>query len=208
MKLILSSDVSFLMKYGYDLTGIPKDQMRIGYVTTAIKGARKKTFFDNVKKIIIDNGYKLNDIDIESKTKEEIIEFFQDKNIVHIEGGNTFYLLKVALDVGFLEILKEFINQGKIIIGMSAGAYIMCPTIEVADWDETGKPRFDMTDFSSFGLVPFLLKVHYKDTQEEKIREKMKSLKYPLRILRDGQGILVEDNNYNFIGDGEEVILS
>jgi len=38
MKLILASDLSFLFKYGYELTGIPKDQMRIGYITTASKG--------------------------------------------------------------------------------------------------------------------------------------------------------------------------
>ncbi|MFA5936306.1 MAG: hypothetical protein WC822_00300 [Candidatus Paceibacterota bacterium] len=38
MKLILGSDLSFLLKYGYALTGIPKDQMKIGYITTASKG--------------------------------------------------------------------------------------------------------------------------------------------------------------------------
>jgi len=51
MKLILGSDLSFLLKYGYDLTGIPKDQIRIGYVTTASKGARK--FSQRVKEIIM-----------------------------------------------------------------------------------------------------------------------------------------------------------
>lgn len=35
----------------------------------------------------------------------------------------------------------------------------------------------------------------------------MKTLKYPLRILRDGQGLLVEDGKYTFYGDGEEVKL-
>lgn len=41
MKLILASDLSFLLKYGYDLTGISKSKMKIGYVTTASKGSRK-----------------------------------------------------------------------------------------------------------------------------------------------------------------------
>jgi hypothetical protein len=43
---------------------------------------------------------------------------------------------------------------------------------------------------------------------EASVREVIKTLKYPLRILRDGQGILVEDNKYTFVGDGEEVILN
>ncbi|MBU2250246.1 hypothetical protein KKG80_01495 [Patescibacteria group bacterium] len=39
------------------------------------------------------------------------------------------------------------------------------------------------------------------------VKEKIKTLKYPIKILRDGQGILVDDNKYTFIGDGEEVKL-
>jgi len=34
----------------------------------------------------------------------------------------------------------------------------------------------------------------------------MKNLKYPLRILRDGQGILFENGKYTFYGD-KEIIL-
>ncbi len=207
MKLILASDLSFLLKYGYDLTGIPKDKMNIGYVITAAKGARDQSFFENVENKIVENKYNFTKFDIEGKTKEEIKDFFKDKNILHMEGGNTFYLLKAIRETGFAEILKELLEEGKVYIGTSAGSYIMCPTIEVSDWDETGKPRFDIKDFTSLNYVPFVLKVHYKDASQELIKEKIKDLKYPIRILRDGQGILVEDNKYTFVGDGEEVIM-
>jgi len=83
----------------------------------------------------------------------------------------------------------------------------MCPTIEVSNWDETGKDRFDVTDFTALNYVPFVLKVHYKDEQESKVREKMQSLKYPIHILKDGQGIFCADGNCEFIGDGQEVKL-
>jgi dipeptidase E len=207
MRLILASDQSFLLKYGYDLTGIPKNQMKIGWVTTASKGDRNKSFFNNLKNIISNTDYNFEEFDIEDKTKEEINLFFKDKNVIHIEGGNSFYLLRVIRETGFVEILKDLLNQGKVYIGTSAGSYIMCPTIEVSDWDETGKPRFEVSDFTALNYVPFVLKVHYKDEQEEKVKEKMKTLRYPLRILKDGQGLLVEDNKYTFIGDGQEVIF-
>lgn len=206
MKLILASDLSFLLKYGYALTGIPKDQIKIGYVTTASKGARKN-FNQELKKIIRENGYSIEEIDIENKTEGELKTFFENKNVIHIEGGNTFYLLNAIRETNFAPILKELLKKGRIYIGTSAGAYIMCPTIEVANWDETGKERFDVTDFSALNYVPFVLKVHYKDEQEEKVKEKIKTLKYPIRILRDGQGILVEDGKYTFMGDEEEVVL-
>lgn len=210
MKLILASDLSFLLKYGYDLIGIPKDQIRIGRIIDASKGENKKTqlFIEKVKNIIKENGYFIEDIEILGKSKKEIKEFFKDKNVIHIEGGNCFYLTKVIRETGFAEILKELLKEGKIYIGTSAGAYIMCSSIEVADWDDAGKIRFGVNDFTALNYVPFVLKVHYKDEQKDKVIENMKTLKYPLRILRDGQGILVEDGKYTFIGDDEEVKLS
>jgi len=143
MKLILASDLSFLLKYGYDLTGIPKDQIKIGHI--AIR------------------------------------------------------------ETGFVGILKELLDEGKVYIGTSAGSYIMCPTIEVSDWNPDGKDRFGVTDFTALNYVPFVLKVHYKDEQEEIVRKGIKTLKYPIHILKDGQGMFCEDGVYRFIGDGAEI---
>ena len=206
MKIILASDLSFLLKYGYDLTGISKSEMKIGYITTASKGSRDTAFLEKVKNAMKENAIDFEEIDIEGKGKDEILNFFKNKNIIHVEGGNTFYLLKAIRESGFAEALKELLNEGKIYIGTSAGAYIMCPTIEVANWNETGRDRFGLTDFSALNYVPFVLKVHYKDEMENTVKEKMRTLKYPLRILRDGQGILVENGEYKFFGD-KEIIL-
>lgn len=195
------------MKYGYALTGIPKDQIKIGYITTSAKGARDKSFFENVKNIIRDNGYDFEEVDIESKTKEELKSFFKDKNVIHMEGGNTFYLLRAIRETGFAEILKELLEEGKVYIGTSAGAYIACPSIDVANWDKTGKSRFGLTDFAALNYVPFVLKVHYTDEQEAKVKEGMQTLKYPIHILKDGQGMFCEEGICKFIGDGEEIKL-
>ncbi|NTW45889.1 MAG: type 1 glutamine amidotransferase-like domain-containing protein [Candidatus Moranbacteria bacterium] len=207
MKLILASDLSFVLKYGYGHTGIPKADMRIGYVTTATKGARSKEFFENMERQIVESGYTFEEFDIEGKSAEEMRSFFSDKNVIHIEGGNTFYLLKAIRETGFAEVLDELLKEGKVYIGTSTGSYIMCPSIEVADWDETGKSRFGMTDFTALNYVPFVLKVHYKDEMQESVREKMKTAHHPLRLLREGQGILVDNGVETFVGDGEETVL-
>jgi dipeptidase E len=205
MKLILASDLSFLLKYGYDLTGISKDRMKIGHITTAYKVSRNSIdFFKKVSETIKENGYHMEDFDIEGKTKEEIKDFFKDKNVIHIEGGNTFYLLKIIKETGFADILQELLNEGRVYIGTSAGSYIMCPTIEVSDWNPDGKDRFGVTDFTALNYVPFVLKVHYKNDQDEIIRKGIKTLKYPIHILKDGQGMFCEDGVCKFIGEEEE----
>ena len=208
MKIILASDLSFLLKYGYDLTGIPKGKMKIGHITTAYKVSRNSLdFFKKVDETIKEKGYDMENFDIEGKTKEEIRSFFKDKNVVHIEGGNTFYLLKAIRETGFADILKELLNEGKVYIGTSAGSYVMCPTIEVSNWNPDGKDRFEVTDFTALNYVPFVLKVHYTDEMKGLVSEKVKTLKYPIRILKDGQGMFCEDGNCRFIGDGDEIKL-
>jgi dipeptidase E len=206
MKLILASDLSSLLKYGYALTSMPKEEMNIGYVTTASNVEQTQSFFIDIKNKIKESGYKFEEIDITGKAQDELLDFFEDKNVIHVEGGNTFHLLKIIREVGFDDILKNLLSNGKIYIGTSAGAYIMCPTIEVANWNEDGKDRFGVTDFTALNYVPFILKVHYTDEQEKKVKEKSVLSKYPLRILRDGQGIVVEDDKCTFVG-GEEVII-
>ncbi len=209
MRIILASDLSFLLKYGYDLTGISKDEMKIGYVITASKGARN--FSQRVNDVIIpaikEQGYYFEDIDIVGKSRDELRNFFKDKNVIHVEGGNTFYLLKAIRETGFAEILKELLNEGKIYIGTSAGSYVMCPSIEISDWNDETVDRCGVTDFTALNYVPFALKAHYTNEKEAEVKEKIKTLKYPLRILRDGQGILFENGIGKFYGDNPEVIL-
>ena len=204
MKIILSSDYTFLLKYGYDLIGIPKDQMKIGHIITATKGTGG--FNPKYKMIIEESGYHLDSFDIEGKSEEEIRSFLSDKNIIPMEGGSTFYLLKVVRETGFDKILKEELEKGKVYIGTSAGAYLVCPSIEVSTWHKE-QEMFGLTDFTALNYVPFVLKVHYKDEQKELVKEKIKTLKYQIHILRDGEGVFCENGEYKFIGDEKETIL-
>lgn len=201
MTIILASDISFVLEHGYALTGIPKDELRIGYVTTAAKVSRHPEFFEAIKKSMRAAGYRFDEIDIAGKNESELKTFFNDKNVIHVEGGNTFYLLKAVRESGFAAVLKELLAAGTPYIGSSAGAYIMCPTIEVAAWSRDNKDRFGLTDFSALNYVPFVLKAHYTDEHEALIKENAGTLKYPLRLLRDGQGILVNDDETKFIGE-------
>ena len=207
-KIILASDLTSLFKYGYELTGIPKDDMRIGYVITAALASSDISWFEEVKKKIIAAGYNFEEIDIAGKTREQILEFFKDKNIVHVEGGNTFYLLKVIRETGFAEILKQLLNSGMVYIGTSAGSYVMCPTIEVSGW-KVGRNQFGLTDLTALNYVPFVLKAHYTDGAEAEsvTEENLKALKHPLRILRDGELIMLDESGTRFFGDNPETVI-
>lgn len=204
-KLLLASNGKFLIDKGYDLLGIPRDQIKIAYIITASKGAHDTKYISTHKQAMSENRLGFEEIDIDRKTREELQMLLSDKNVIHVEGGNAFYLLKAMRESGCDEIIKELVFKGVAYIGTSAGAYIACPTIETSTWGPKEPDNYGLTDLAALNLVPFLIKAHYKDDLEKLFREKAQSASRPVRILRDGQGILVEDDTYTFVGDGEEV---
>jgi|SRR3989344_2678178 len=205
MKILLTSTGELIVKEGYKLLGIPAGKIRIGYITTATKGASDTKLVDRRRKQLPEAGYVYEEFDIEGKSKEEILNFFADKNVIHMEGGNTFYLLKAIRGSGFEEALRTLLDKGLAYVGSSAGAYIMCPDLEVATW--SGRDRFGVENLTALNYVPFNLKVHYEDDMRETIEKKAESLKHPLRILRDSQGFFVENDEVRLVGEGEEVKL-
>jgi len=207
MKLLLASEGDFLWKGGFELLGLSKSEMRIGYVTTAAKGLPDQTYTTINEKNMRRAGYVAEAFDIEGKTPDEMRTFFTDKNIVHVEGGNSFYLLKAIRETGFDVVLRELIEKGIFYTGSSAGASIMGPTIETATWKSNDKDRYGLTDFTALNYVPFLFFAHYKPEMKEKVQEKMKTAAHPVKILKDGQAIFVEDGTYTLVGEGEEIIL-
>lgn len=204
MKLLLASDGDFLFERGYSLLNIPKNKISIAYITTASKAASNKEYVKFYKKMMADNGYKYEELDIENKTEEDFKNFFKDKNIIYMEGGNTFYLLKAIKKSGFDKVLRALLEKGIIYVGVSAGSAIMGPTIEASSHvpDNISKE-----DLKALGYVPFLIKAHYIDNEREGYLKKIKNINHPLKFLRDGQGILVENGKYTFVGEGEEVKL-
>jgi dipeptidase E len=205
-KLLLASNGKFLIEEGYPLLKIPKEKLRIGYVITACKGVDSQEYLEKHRAMMRQQGLAFEELDIEGKTREELVSFVRDKNVIHIEGGNTFYLLKAVKAAKFDKIIKEALDRGAVYAGTSAGAYIACPDISVAA-QMSSKDNFGLKDFAALDLVPFLVVAHYTDEEAEEVKRFAKKSPYPVRILRDGQGILVENEKYTFVGKGKEVKL-
>jgi len=206
-KLLLSSNGSFVIKEGFRLLFEDISKIKLAYITTAGKGSSDRTYLEIHKEMMKKEGIAFEELDVEGKTENELRELLKDKNAVYVEGGNTFYLLKAARESGFDKVIKELIEKGVPYIGSSAGSYIVCPTIEMATWKPKQKDRFGVMDFTAMNLVPFLIVAHYEQEFEEVLKEKISQTKYETKVLKDGQAILVEGDNYKLVGDGEEIKL-
>lgn len=185
----------------------PANEIKVAYIITASKSEEDTSYVDKDRKIMIDVGFSIEEIDIRGKDEKELREMLKNKDIVYVQGGNTFYLLKYVKESGFDKVIKELIQKGLIYIGVSAGSYIACPTIEAALWKDQDKNIVGLEDLTAFNLVPFLLIVHYIPKYKEVIKKGISNSKYPVRILTDDQAILVRDNKVELVGKGPEIKL-
>ena len=209
MKLILASKEKFLLEKGYDLLGISRENLKIGFINTAFKTVKDQEYIrymDEYFELMEKSGIDFKQFDIEGKTEKEVLDFFSDKNAIQVCGGNIFYLLKAVRETNFDAILKKLLENGLNYIGCSSGSYLMCPTVEVGGW-KLSRNKYGVIDFTGLNYVPFLIKCHYTDDKEEEVLEKIKSLKYPLRVLKDDQLFYIENGNIKFVGNSEEIIL-
>lgn len=208
MKLLLASKEKFLIKEGYSYLGISKENLRIGLINTAFTRSIDENFSLYIKEYKQDlekEGIYFEEIDIHGKTENEIYDFFSDKNVIQVQGGNPLYLLKCARETSFDKILKDLLNKGLVYIGCSSGAHLMSPSVILGTFKK-GRNHFGVTDFTAFGYVPYLVRPHYKDEMESEVREIMKTVDYKIRLITDDQAILIEDGKETFIG-GPEIIL-
>lgn len=183
----------------------PPSQIKIAHITTASKAEENLSYLGKEKQIMGELGFDVEDIDIEGKDENWLRIFLKDTDVIYVQGGNTFYLLKHVRASGFDRVVKEFIDSGIIYVGVSAGSYIACPTIEMATWKHQYRNTVGLIDLTALNLVPFLLSVHYKPEHKDVLKEVISKTEYPVRILTDDQALLIQDEKVKLVGTGEEI---
>ncbi len=123
--------------------------------------------------------------------------------VIHLHGGNTYYFLNTLKRSGIYNFLQEFVSQGGILTGLSAGAIIMSPCINTA-----GFPSFDkdenedkIRNLKGLDLVRFEFFPHYRNSQryDREILSYSKKTNNPIYACPDGNGIIVESDTIKFV---------
>jgi dipeptidase E len=192
-----------LQKPAYDIT--------VGFITTAAKPEEDLEYLKRDWNIMKDEmGFNVEEIDIEGKTEKEVMKLLQLKDIIFVEGGNTFYLLKAMRACKFEKVIRKLLKLGKVYIGVSAGTIVAGKTIRTASW-YGDKNLVGLRNLRGLNLVPFDIFVHYnrKPDAAEIIRKKMplKWARKKLKIITDDQAVLVQAREVLLIGGGEEVVV-
>ncbi len=112
-------------------------------------------------------------------------------DVIYISGGNTFGTMKLIREAGFDQAIVNYVQNGAVYIGGSAGAHIATADIShVAKYDID---TFGLTDFSGLGLYHGVLVLHYSESRREDFEELSASGKYIVKALTDSDSIIVTD---------------
>lgn len=183
----------------------PPKELKLANIVTAANVRTDRGYLIKQNQLLQQTGFQIKEVDIAGMKPEDLRRSLEDQDVIYVQGGNTFYLLKCARESGLVSLVPKLLDQGKLYIGVSAGAYIACPTIETATWKDPDADHFGLTDLTAMNLVPFLLSVHYETKWDGMLREHIPAASHSVKILTDRQLILVENGCAVLLGTGAEI---
>lgn len=146
--------------------------------------------------------------DVDKEYDEGKIDELLSCDGIFLSGGNTYYFLNSLKNRNFLPVLRNYVDKGGVLIGVSAGSIIMSPTIEIIKiYPSTSHNTVGLTDFSALGLTDFDFIPHLDHKKEylEEFKRYSKKSKSVIYACKDGDGIIINGNNMQFFGKVLEI---
>ncbi|MHB1154567.1 MAG: Type 1 glutamine amidotransferase-like domain-containing protein [Eubacteriales bacterium] len=114
-----------------------------------------------------------------------------DIDAIYISGGNTFATFDRIKKSGFDLQIIEYVKNGAVYIGGSAGAHIASKNIEHVMQYDNNTPG--ITDFDGLGLFNGILICHYTESRKEHLEQLKDEDKYKIYTLTEDDFIVVKD---------------
>lgn len=176
-----------------------KKNFKLGYIPSQSDKTRK--YFTSANEYFTAVG--VNEIfyfDVDEEWEPSLLEELKTCDGIYLSGGNTFYFLKQLKERNMLTFIKEFVEDGKLLIGVSAGSILMSKTIEIAHLlDENS---VDLQDLKALRLIDFEVMPHWGDVNVPQEKLKRQNSVY---CLRDGDGIFIDGDTVKFVGNVQEI---
>ena len=180
-------------------------EIKLGYIPS--QSDRTREYFQHAVEWY--NKLGITDIfyfDLDEEYEENRIEELFSCNAIFLSGGNTFTFLNLLQKRKFLPKLREYVERGGVLIGVSAGSIIMSQTIDIATIDSDiggDENSVRLTDFRALELNDFDFFPHYDGNPEitERLKAYSKKSGKTIYACDDGSGIFVDEIYMHFFGN-------
>lgn len=190
------------------LVGKKPSEIRIFLVITPIKYLKRNKYilrqFRQFKEFKIPKEnitfFKLN-----RKIKKADLK---NIDVIFVFGGEPLEYLSRIRKTGLDKAIKNFVKRGGVYLGLSAGSYVVCPTMEVTAWKHPEVDMAKVKNLKALNLVPFLITAHFEEKWRPVVERPARQTKYEVIALTDKQAILIKDNQRTIIGSGRENVFN
>lgn len=204
-RLFLTSSVAYV---AHDIAKrINKEGLKLAFILTPTEVEEGDLqWLKKDRKALIDVGFKLTDYTFTGKTKDEVKNFLKDFDGIYMSGGNTFWFLEKIQQSKSADVIRDFINSGKLYISTSAGSIIAGPDIYPTYRITKAEKAKNLKGYDGLGLVDFVVFPHwgnelsyFKDNYLNHRLEHAYNKDHKIILLTDNQYIIVEDDWYKII---------
>lgn len=195
-KLFLTSDGYRDKKENEEFNQILKECSGEGvnalFVNNATTTGHNQRHTPLIMKFLEDNGALVREITL---TKDDL-DLIKDFDIVYITGGDLHPLFELANNSNLEQVMLEYLQNGGIVFGESAGSMIFTDNIEYI-WklkkmisEKKEKYAEDLTSYKGLGFVNLNFFPHFNELNEEqkaKVNQYAEVYKIKITALNDGQ---------------------
>ncbi|TRZ55384.1 hypothetical protein D4Q76_00545 [archaeon] len=179
----------------------PISEIKIIFVPTASRTEEELEHVEESKKELNDIGINHKNIKLLDLNRKVHYSEVADFDVIYVCGGNTFYILQRIRETGFDKIIKQFVENGGIYVGVSAGSIIIGPNIEIAGWGPTGDENdVELKDLNGLNIVDIAVFPHYELHLKEEVEEFKKKVNYTITVLNNNQALLILNDEIKIIG--------
>jgi dipeptidase E len=177
---------------------VNKDSPRLAYIPSASDSTRKY-YRDKCEYY---KRYGIKDLlyfDLNKEYDPSNTDDLLACDAIHLSGGDPFQFLGSIRKRKFGPVLKKYWEDGGILLGISAGAIVLTPSINISH--VFYKSRTDK--HQAVGLVDFHFLPHW-NLREPKIEDVVKFSKEnraSVYACKDGDGMIIREGKIELVGD-------
>lgn len=222
MKLLLTSGGltnPSICKELEDLVGKPAKDAKIAFIPTAQNPERgDKEWLINDLYRIRQQGYQVDIIELTALKPEAILKALEDKDVIFVGGGNTFYLSYWLQKSGLFDALPKLLET-KVYAGISAGSMVMGESLVLSSQAQKNPQAFEDEDYDlvvstgegsgkTLSLAPLIFRPHLNsrwapNARNEIIAKKAAKLTGKVYALDDDSALKIVDGKIEVISEGD-----
>jgi len=105
---------------------------------------------------------------LESLSAKQVKLNIQKSDVLFLGGGNTFEFFENLQRKRLQSTLKNFLKEGKLIIGLSAGGILLTPSLMMACYPSKDADEYNakLKNLKGFDFLPFEVCPHYKNSKQ------------------------------------------